>query len=69
MLLLCHVAKEKTEKKEKKEKREPSPYNLFMKSEMAKLKKEHPNMPHKELFTKAASNWKNSPSNPKKAKK
>lgn len=62
------VAKSSPAKKEKKEKRAPSAYNVFMKSELAKIKKEHPNLDHKEAFTKAAGNWKNSPQNPKNKK-
>jgi len=46
----------KPEKKEKA-KREPSAYNLFMKSELAKVKKANPKMEHKEAFSTAAANW------------
>ena len=44
--------------KEKKEKvpRAPSPYNLFMKTELTKVKKDHPELSHKEAFVKAAGN-------------
>jgi len=48
--------KEKPEKKEKT-KREPSAYNLFMKSELAKVKKADPKMDHKQAFAAAAANW------------
>eukprot|EP00762_Andalucia_godoyi_P004380 ANDGO_08185.mRNA.1 Protein YABBY 4 len=54
--------------KEDKPKREPSAYNKFMKDELARLKKDHPEMNHKELFRIAANNWKNSPQNPKAGK-
>ncbi|KAI3655170.1 hypothetical protein MP638_003353, partial [Amoeboaphelidium occidentale] len=57
----------KAEKKEKKEggPKKPSAYNLFMKDELARVKKDHPNLDHKEAFKKAAGNWKTSPHNPK----
>jgi histone H1/5 len=56
------IAKKPAAKKEKKEKKDkvpraPSAYNLFMKSELAKIKKANPKMEHKEAFTKAAKNW------------
>merc|ERR1712072_1132499 len=43
--------------KKDKVKRAPSAYNLFMKSELAKVKKANPKMDHKEAFTAAAKNW------------
>ena len=45
------------EKKEKKEKapRAPSPYNEFMKTEIAKVKAGNPGLDHKEAFKVAAS--------------
>ncbi|KAI8820963.1 uncharacterized protein EV422DRAFT_528567 [Fimicolochytrium jonesii] len=49
-------------------KRGASPYNLFMKTELAKVKQENPNIAHKEAFKLAASNWKNSPANPNRVK-
>ena len=51
-----------------KVKRPPSLYNLFMKSELAKVKKSNPELDHKAAFTAAAGNWKNSPQNPNKGK-
>ena len=47
----------KKEKKEKKEKapRAPSPYNEFMKTEIAKVKAGSPGLDHKEAFKVAAS--------------
>jgi len=47
----------KKEKKEKKEKapRAPSPYNEFMKTEIAKVKAGNPGLDHKEAFKVAAS--------------
>tara|TARA_B110000858_G_C17774817_1_gene461670 strand:+ start:1378 stop:1590 length:213 start_codon:yes stop_codon:yes gene_type:complete len=46
----------KPEKKEKKT-RAPSAYNNFMKTELAKVKLAQPDMPHKERFKIAASNY------------
>ncbi len=46
----------KPEKKEKKT-RTPSAYNNFMKTELAKVKAAQPEMPHKERFKLAASNY------------
>ena len=46
----------KPEKKEKKT-RAPSAYNNFMKTELAKVKAAQPEMPHKERFKLAASNY------------
>ena len=44
--------------KEKKEKtpRAPSPYNKFMKDEIARVKKAQPGLDHKEAFKAAAAN-------------
>ncbi|KAI8052969.1 hypothetical protein BDF22DRAFT_620262, partial [Syncephalis plumigaleata] len=42
-----------------------SPYNKFMKSELARVKSEHPDLSHRDAFKQAANNWKNSPDNPK----
>ena len=52
-------AVKKAPKKEKGEKkpRAPSAYNLFMKSELAKVKAKNPSLSHKEAFTVAASSW------------
>jgi hypothetical protein len=49
------AAKKTTEKKSGVKK--PSPYNLFMKEELAKIKKANPKMEHKEAFKKAAATW------------
>merc|ERR1711934_412954 len=53
-------AKKSPGKKDKKDKvkRAPSAYNLFVKAELAKLKKSHPKSDHKERFAMAAANWK-----------
>ena len=45
--------------------REPSAYNIFMKSEIAKVKKDKPDLDHKSAFAEAASHWKDSKDNPK----
>jgi hypothetical protein len=57
-------------KKEKKEKtpRAPSAYNIFMKSEIAKVKKANPKFEHKEAFAAAAANWGKAKENPKNKK-
>lgn len=47
-----------------KTKRAPSAYNVFMKSEIAKVKKANPSLDHKEAFKSAAGNWKTSKENP-----
>lgn len=39
-----------------KVKRAPTPYNTFMKSELAKVKKAQPGLNHKEAFKAAAGN-------------
>ncbi|KAI9273555.1 hypothetical protein BY458DRAFT_555263 [Sporodiniella umbellata] len=59
------MAKDKVTKKTTKR---VSPYNNFMKTELAKVKKENPEMAHKDAFKLAASNWKESPENPKNKK-
>ncbi|EJU00075.1 hypothetical protein DACRYDRAFT_54873, partial [Dacryopinax primogenitus] len=46
-------------------KKKSSPYNVFMKNELAKLKEKNPDMPHKERFKMAASAWATSKENPK----
>ncbi|KAI8338060.1 hypothetical protein BC941DRAFT_424492 [Chlamydoabsidia padenii] len=55
------MAKEKIPKKTKK----ASAYNLYMKEELPKLKKENPGLNHKEAFKKVAESWAASPKNPK----
>ncbi|TEB38637.1 hypothetical protein FA13DRAFT_1724558 [Coprinellus micaceus] len=42
-------------------------FNLFMKTEMARLKEDEPELSHKDRFKLATSNWKDSDKNPKKA--
>ena len=39
-----------------KKARQPSPYNNFMKKELAKVKKDNPKLDHKEAFKVAANN-------------
>jgi len=41
-----------------------SAYNVFMKCEVAKVKNEHPELPHREAFKLAAERWQSSPMNP-----
>ncbi|KAF1798091.1 yabby protein [Mucor lusitanicus] len=53
----------------KKGPRKVSAYNSFIKTEIAKVKKDNPDMAHKDVFKKAASNWSHSPENPKSSKK
>ncbi|CAO3608926.1 unnamed protein product [Mucor fragilis] len=53
----------------KKGTRKVSAYNSFIKTEIAKVKRDNPDMAHKDAFKKAASNWSSSPENPKCAKK
>ncbi|PWN89207.1 hypothetical protein FA10DRAFT_267791 [Acaromyces ingoldii] len=47
-------------------KKKSSPYNVFMKEELAKLKSDP--RPHKEKFKAVAALWAKSPKNPKNAK-
>jgi hypothetical protein len=44
----------------KKVKRAPSAYNMYMKKQLAILKKKHPRSSHSALFKKAAKSWKRS---------
>jgi len=44
-----------------KKKRKPSAYNVYMKKELARLKKKHPRSSHTVLFKRAAKSWKRSP--------
>ena len=55
----------KKEKSAEKTKRAPSPYNAFMKKELAKIKEKDPKIDHKEAFKVAAKNWAKSKENPK----
>jgi hypothetical protein len=41
---------------EKKAPRDPSPYNLFMKKELSRVKASNPKLDHKEAFKVAAGN-------------
>eukprot|EP00960_Hanusia_phi_P055551 763001-Hanusia_phi.AAC.2 len=47
----------KTSKKAEKTKKGASPYNLFMKEELARVKKDNPDLDHKKAFKMAAENW------------
>jgi hypothetical protein len=40
-----------------KAKKGPSAYNLFMKDELAKIKKTNKDLSHKDAFKQAAANW------------
>ncbi|KAF9981887.1 hypothetical protein BGZ65_003468, partial [Modicella reniformis] len=46
-----------------------SPYNKFMKTELAKVKAEKPNLNHKDAFKEVAARWKDSAENPKNSSK
>ena len=46
--------------------RQPSQYNLFMKTEVARIKQTQPELTHKEAFKEAARNWGVSDQNPAK---
>ena len=46
-------------------KKAPTAYNLFVKAELAKIRREHPGMDHKDAFRLAASRWADAPQNPK----
>jgi len=46
--------------------RQPSAYNLFMKTEVARIKQENTGLSHKEAFKEAARNWGTSAANPQK---
>ncbi|KAJ2000175.1 hypothetical protein H4R26_004741 [Coemansia thaxteri] len=45
-----------------------SKYNIYMKTELAKVKASNPGMNHKDAFKTAASHWKTSSENPINAK-
>jgi len=45
--------------------RRPSPYNIYMAQELARVKAAQPNLTHKEAFTVVAAGWKDSKENPK----
>ncbi|KZP25329.1 hypothetical protein FIBSPDRAFT_705311, partial [Athelia psychrophila] len=46
-------------------KKKLSAYNKFMRTEMARLKEDDPEITHKERFSKATANWKTAKENPK----
>ncbi|KAI8380396.1 hypothetical protein BD560DRAFT_388139 [Blakeslea trispora] len=60
------MAKEKITKKSPAKKL--SPYNNFMKEELAKIKKDNEGISHKDAFKMAAQNWAKSSDNPKNKK-
>lgn len=51
-------AEKKFGKKREKKTREPNAYNIFMKDEVARLKKENPDIKNQEAFKLGAANWK-----------
>ncbi|KAK4519596.1 uncharacterized protein ATC70_009833 [Mucor velutinosus] len=59
------MAKEKIQKKSPKK---MSPYNQFMKTELAKVKEANAGITHKDAFKLAAQNWSKAPENPKNKK-
>ena len=50
--------KDAGKKKKSRKKRKPSAYNIFMKKEMAKYKKQHPNMEQAKVMKACAKMWK-----------
>uniref|UniRef100_A0A7S0L6U9 HMG box domain-containing protein n=1 Tax=Coccolithus braarudii TaxID=221442 RepID=A0A7S0L6U9_9EUKA len=56
--------KRKMEKDANAPPRALSAYNVFMKAEVANVKAEHPELPHREAFKMAAERWQASPMNP-----
>ena len=54
------AGKKAVKKAVKTAKRAPSAYNMYMKKELARLKKKHPKTAHTVLFKKAAKSWKGS---------
>ena len=58
----CNCDAQNGGKKAKKAKKangakKPMLYNLFMKKEIQNVKKNNPNLDHKEAFKQAANNW------------
>ncbi|KAJ1558921.1 hypothetical protein HK096_004374 [Nowakowskiella sp. JEL0078] len=47
-----------------KKERKLTPYNLFFKTELQKVKLANPTLTHREAFTTVALNWKRAPENP-----
>jgi len=60
-----NAGKKRGAKGEKGQKREPTAYNIFMKSELKRVKQLNPELGHKEAFTAAAKGWASSAENPK----
>ncbi|KAI7863250.1 uncharacterized protein EV154DRAFT_534834 [Mucor mucedo] len=59
------MAKDKVIKKSAKK---MTPYNLFMKTELGRVKETTPGITHKDAFKQAAQNWAKSAENPKNKK-
>ena len=60
-----NVAADKPKKDIPNKSKKVNPYNLFMKTELARLKLEDSEVDHKTRFKQAASNWGESKENPK----
>lgn len=56
--LLTESFKSKNKKKSTGVKKEPSAYNIFVKEEIAKIKKENPDVDNKQFMSMAAARWK-----------
>ena len=57
-----------TEQPVEKKPRQPTAYNIFMKTEIQRVKETQPELDQKQRFTTAANNWKTSPQNVKAGK-
>lgn len=55
--MLAEAYKTNTKKKST-EKKEPSKYNLFIREEIQRMKKENPSVDNKQLMSLAAARWK-----------
>jgi hypothetical protein len=53
----CNNQEGGAKKKTSTKKRKLSPYNIFMKTEIKKVKKDNPKLSHQQAFKKAAGNW------------
>ncbi|ORY96562.1 hypothetical protein BCR43DRAFT_524632 [Syncephalastrum racemosum] len=59
------TGKEPEQQAATKSPRKMTAYNLYMKTQVPKVKTENPELSHKEAFKLAASSWSTSPDNPK----
>ncbi|KAI7881647.1 hypothetical protein K492DRAFT_194204 [Lichtheimia hyalospora FSU 10163] len=63
------MAKQKTSTTTKKSTAKAlSPYNIYMKEELARFKAANPGVKHQDAFKTVAKNWATSPENPKNKK-